>query len=180
MRYIIVDLEATCDKQGFPRTRMETIEIGAVAWTPEDGAGAEFAAFIKPVATQELSAFCTKLTGITQQDVDAAEPFYTVFPQFVEWCESGGEPITFCSWGEYDKNQLRQDCERHKMAFPEILEKHINFKKAFSRIYDKPPTGMMGALRHLGIEPEGQQHRGIDDARNIAKIAAHVLTKEEE
>ena len=30
--------------------------------------------------------------------------------------------------------------------------------------------GVGGALRYLGLEFEGTPHRGIDDARNIARI----------
>jgi inhibitor of KinA sporulation pathway (predicted exonuclease) len=36
-------------------------------------------------------------------------------------------------------------------------------------------VGMSGALRQLGFEIEGTHHRGVDDARNIAKILNWVL-----
>ena len=36
-------------------------------------------------------------------------------------------------------------------------------------------VGMDKALEYLGIDLEGTHHRGIDDARNIAKIAHEVL-----
>lgn len=177
MRYVIVDLEATCDASGFPPAQMETIEIGAVGVTgPDVEPSEEFASFVQPVATRQLSEFCRNLTGITQNDVDTAEPFYAVFPRFVEWCETGG-PFTLCSWGAYDQNQLRRDCERHKMTFPESFEQHINLKREFARLFETRPLGMAGALRHLQIPLEGRHHRGIDDARNIARIAAHVLPR---
>lgn len=175
MRYVIVDLEATCDASGFSLELMETIEIGAVCWTPGDrGPMEEFAAFVRPVATHQLSDFCRELTGITQADVDAAEPFYFVFPQFTEWCAENA-PFTLCSWGAYDQKQLRRDCERHKMTFPTAFENHINLKKEFAAHFGTRPLGMAAALRHLQIPLEGRHHRGIDDARNIAKIAAHLL-----
>jgi len=181
MRYIIVDLEATCDKAGFAMDRMETIEIGAVCLASGDGpAEGEFGAFIQPVATRKLSAFCTELTGITQEEVDTAEPFYTVFPRFVEWCEESGEPFVFCSWGRYDQTQLKRDCERHRMAFPTAFVKHINLKSEFARRFDLRPMGMMGALARLNLTPEGRHHRGIDDARNIARIAMQILPGQEE
>ncbi|MBC7808012.1 MAG: exonuclease domain-containing protein [Akkermansiaceae bacterium] len=175
MRYIIVDLEATCDESDFPPDRMETIEIGAVCLTtPVGQSSGEFAAFVRPVATRYLSAFCRDLTGITQADVDNAEPFYTAFPRFVAWCE-GDAPFTLCSWGAYDQNQLRRDSERHGMTFPATFEKHINLKKKFAAQFGTRPLGMAAALRHLRIPLEGRHHRGIDDARNIAKIAAQML-----
>jgi len=176
MRYIIADLEATCDEQGFPLDRMETIEIGAICLNSAGGpVVGEFGAFVRPVVTRTLSAFCTTLTGITQSDVESAEPFYDVFARFVEWCTGEGEPFVFGSWGNYDLTQLQRDCARHKTAFPAALLRHINIKAEFSRQYAVKPMGMMGALKHLKITPEGRHHRGIDDARNIAKIATYIL-----
>jgi inhibitor of KinA sporulation pathway (predicted exonuclease) len=37
------------------------------------------------------------------------------------------------------------------------------------------PCGMKGALRRMGIPLDGRHHRGIDDARNIAKLAQIIL-----
>ncbi len=175
MRYIIVDLEATCDESDLPPDRMETIEIGAVCLTISGGqSSGEFAAFVRPAVTRELSAYCRDLTGITQADVDNAGSFDTVFPRFVAWCEEGA-PFTLCSWGAYDQNQLRRDCESHNMPFPATFEKHINLKKQFAARFGTRPLGMAAALRHLRIPLDGRHHRGIDDARNIAKIAAQML-----
>jgi len=171
MRYVIFDLEATCDADNFPRERMETIEIGAVTLEQSDS----FQAFIRPVATTILTAFCTDLTGITQDDVNAAEPFDTVFLRFTMWCEAGGEPFTLCSWGAYDIKQLRLDCERHNIALPAKFDKHINLKAAFGRTFGTLPFGMMRALEYLKIPAQGRHHRGIDDARNIARIAERIL-----
>lgn len=176
MRYIIVDLEATCwDKGGSP-DRMEIIEIGAVEMTSAGAeAGREFASFVRPVASPILSDFCKELTTIRQEDVDSAEPFWSVFPGFVKWI--GDSDFTLCSWGAYDLNQFRKDCARHKFPLPESFEKHINLKREFSEQQGIKPTGMNGALKHLGLTLEGTHHRGIDDARNIAKIARVLLPK---
>ena len=58
MRYIIVDLEASC-WEGVRSPDMETIETGAVALVEADGPlEAEFGAFIRP----RLSEFCQQLT----------------------------------------------------------------------------------------------------------------------
>ena len=185
MRYVIFDLEATCDEdeKDFPYERMETIEIGAVLLVTPDGDPVdEFATFIRPVATRELTAFCTELTGITQPDVAVAAPFCEVFPRFVSWCEESGggsgDPFTLYSWGAFDLKLLRRDCERHKMAFPASFERHINVKAEFARRFQTRPIGMMAALKHRGITAEGRHHSGIDDARNITKLARLVLPSE--
>ena len=174
MIYIIVDLEATCWEGKSPIEKMEIIEIGAVRLESSTGnITQEFQSFIKPVASQKLSDFCIQLTSITQKDVDQAEYFWTVFPQFIEWI--GNEPFYLCSWGSYDLNQFRQDCHRHNIPFPASFENHINLKKEFSKIKNVKPLGMKRALEMMKIPLEGTHHRGIDDAKNIAKLARIII-----
>lgn len=174
MRYVIVDLEATCWETGTSPDRMEIIEIGAVLLESSAGpASREFASFVKPVASPRLSDFCRQLTSIRQEDVDAAGYFWEVFPRFVEWI--GAEPFVLCSWGVYDLNQLRRDCDRHQLAFPPEFERHINLKEQYSRLRGVRPTGMKGALAREGLALEGTHHRGMDDARNIARLAQIIL-----
>jgi inhibitor of KinA sporulation pathway (predicted exonuclease) len=50
MRYIVVDLEATCWEKGTKPSRMEIIEIGAVILAPSlVEAEREFAEIVRPV-----------------------------------------------------------------------------------------------------------------------------------
>jgi 3'-5' exoribonuclease 1 len=176
MQYVVVDLEATCWEGGSiaDKDKMEIIEIGAVRLESASGlVQDEFASFIRPVVEQTLSSFCQSLTTIQQSDVDAAGYFYEVFPRFLDWI--GPEPFRLCSWGAYDLNQFRKDCLRHGVPVPHTFEQHINLKKEFSLLFNVRPMGMKGALAHLKIPAEGQHHRGIDDARNIARLATHIL-----
>ena len=55
MRYVIVDLEATCWEGGSP-DRMEIIEIGSVLLESSRGPlSREFDAFVRPVESPQLS-----------------------------------------------------------------------------------------------------------------------------
>ena len=174
MRYIVVDLEATCWQERTDPNRMEIIEIGAVRLKTSTGPiAAEFSRFIKPIVLPVLSAFCTELTSIRQEDVNQADYFWTVFPEFLEWI--GSEPFALCSWGVYDLNQFRTDCQRHGLAFPASFERHVNLKKEFARWKGVRPCGMKNALEMMKIPLLGQHHRGADDARNIAKLAQLLL-----
>lgn len=175
MRYIIVDLEATCwERDRHQQSRMETIEIGAVLMADADAESTEeFSVFIKPVREPKLSDFCTELTTITQADVDGAAPFPIAFRQFLEWI--GPEPFIWCSWGAYDRTQLKQDCKNHGMAYPQAMERHLNLKPLFVKKHNNKRCGMKKAMEILGLEATGTHHRGIDDARNIAKIARTIL-----
>ncbi len=173
--FLIVDLEATCSEgSSLFREEMEIIEIGAVmlnrsTWEIDS----EYQQFIKPVRNQKLTEFCTKLTTITQHDVDAAPTFPEIMPQFKQWIDSYPNNI-FCSWGNYDKNQFIQDCAFHDFAYPFGAE-HRNIKKEFSLyVGNQKKFRMTEALAYLGIELQGIHHRGIDDARNIAAIYQHM------
>jgi len=117
--YLIIDFEATCcDANSFPREEMEIIEIGAVmvdATTLQ--VIDEFQSFIRPIRHPELTAFCTELTSIRQKEVDNAPTFPEFVPGFKAWLYTYHN-FVFCSWGDYDAKQLRQDCGYHKLPNP--------------------------------------------------------------
>lgn len=174
MNYVIVDLEATCWRERYNPSRMEIIEIGAVMLASSTGPTVrEFVEFIRPVEEPILSDFCTELTSIRQSDVDSAETFPSAFSRFVEWI--GDEPYALGSWGAYDLRQFKLDCQRHNVPCPPEFDLHINIKEEFARLRNCERCGMDRALKHLGLKLEGTHHRGIDDARNIARIALTIL-----
>lgn len=178
MTYIIVDFEATCcNDSAFPREEMEIIEIGAVAL---QGNGPEiqdeFQSFIQPVRNPVLTEFCTELTSITQQQVSDADLFEPVMTRFSVWIERFPNPI-FCSWGNFDRAQLRRDCEFHSVSYP-FSDHHINIKQVFSDNRGlKRGLGVQRALRTVGLEFEGTAHRGIDDARNMARLSNYLFDR---
>ena len=175
--YLIIDLEATCaDDKSISRQRMEIIEIGAVMLDSKSlEIKSEFQSFVKPILHPVLTEFCKSLTSISQEDIDAAPPFPDVLQLFQQWFYPFGSYL-FCSWGNYDKNQFLQDCQLHNVGYP-FPGGHLNLKKAFSEaIGVKKKFGMSEALRQLGLQLNGVHHRGIDDAKNIARIVQTVLS----
>ncbi len=170
--YLVVDLEATCDRTGFPREETEIIEIGAVlveadTLRPID----EFQTFVRPVAHPVLTAFCTELTSIVQSDVDDAPLFVEAIAAITAWLPG---PVLLSSWGAYDRNQLSRDRHRHRIKLP-FGKGHLNIKAEFAERVRRRQMGMAAALRLCGIPLEGTHHRGIDDARNIAKLLPYAL-----
>lgn len=173
--YLIIDFEATCCNDGsFPRDEMEIIEFAAVLMNSRTlEIESDFQTFIKPTRNPSLTAFCKELTTIRQEDVETAPTFPQVISEVHQWL-SRYDSYRFCSWGGYDKIQLQQDCAHHKVAFP-FGDAHTNLKKAFAKQMGlRKPVGIGGALKQLGLTFEGTAHRGIDDARNIARIVKKV------
>src|SRR4051812_34120404 len=117
MRWVVVDLEATCwipeenqELAADQRNECETIEIGAVALDPATWGSRtrEFRTLVRPRRHPRLSAFCTRLTGITQEQVDAAPSFAEAYGSFLDWT-GGDEGLVVASWGAWDDRQLRRD-----------------------------------------------------------------------
>lgn len=93
----------------------------------------------------------------------------------------------FGSWGDYallrryrkGRNQFKQDSKFHSVPFP-IAYPHVNLKQLFSEVQGLPKRyGMAEALQLAEIELEGTHHRGIDDARNIAKLLSFILGRQQ-
>lgn len=174
--YLVVDLEATCDERHFPRDQMETIEVGAVLVDPDTLEPMdEFVTFVKPVVRPWLTAFCTQLTSITQADVDAAPVFSQAMQDWAAWLPG---PAVFGSWGAYDKLQLLQDARRHGVDLPVDTERHLNLKAEFAKATGMRRCGMARALERAGLPLVGTHHRGIDDARNIARLLPFALGRQ--
>ena len=174
LQHIIFDLEATCWKKGSHLDRMEIIEIGAVrlqapAFEPVHA----FSTFVRPINEPILSEFCRNLTSIRQADVDSAPKFPSALTALLDWIGPG--KTSLCSWGAYDLRQISADCRKHSIEVPAIFQNHIDLKAVFSQLYKHKPCGMRKALNLLGLPLECVHHRGIDDAKNISRIAQKVL-----
>ena len=169
MNYIIFDLEASCWLGRPPHGLNEVIEIGAVKVNDYNEVVSIFSKFIKPTVNPILSDFCKRLTSISQEDVDKTRTFPFIIQDFTDWIGIE-EDFVLISWGKYDKQQLIQDCELHKLD-TEWLEYHFNLKPAYRALKDlKDEPGLKKAVKLEGFEFTGIHHRAISDAENTAKI----------
>ena len=176
--FLVLDLEATCsDKKEISREEMEIIEIGAVMVEAKNlDIVSKFQTFIKPVRHPILTQFCTKLTSITQEQVHEAPKYPEAIDNFKAWLYQYPNFI-FGSWGNYDYKQFQKDSNFHQLPYP-IESQHINLKQLFSTNQNLTRRyGMAQALELAKIKLEGTHHRGIDDARNIAKLLPYILGK---
>ena len=177
--FLVIDLEATCDEEKRIRDRhQESSERGSVLVDAETLLPvAEHQTFVKPVRHPVLTDFGKKLTTITQADVENAPGFAQAIDSLARFID--GRDVLFCSWGDYDRRQFEQDAKFHKVSLP-FGGKHLNVKKQFStQLGEETRYGMATALRRVGLKLQGTHHRGIDDARNIARLLPWVLGREQ-
>ena len=182
--FLVLDFEATCaENDPTQKQWSELIEFPAVLIDARTHATvAEFRSMIRPTQRPMLTDFCTKLTSITQDQVNEAPTLPEVLKRFDAWLPSvlgsndtsGVLPVT-C--GEPDLSwMLPRECKRKGLAVPGVLQRYCNVKKPFSGLLAVRAGGMVDMLRRLNIPLEGRHHLGIDDARNIARILLRLAT----
>lgn len=188
--FIVLDLEATCwdkeDKKKPVGFRNEIIEIGAVKCDDNGNVIDEYCLFLKPKKHPIISEFCTGLTTIKQEDVDNAIDAETGLMQFFRWAYSDAKTaeeivhdVKFVSWGHYDKRQFRDDLKLNNLNVHLINdENHMSLKHLHGEWNNLGrPIGLGWACKMEKIQFTGTAHRGIDDARNVAKIFKKYIHK---
>lgn len=118
----------------------------------------------------KVSPFCTELTTLTQNMLDS-EGILLDDAFDILRAEYDSEELTWASYGNYDLNMLQNQARRFYLDYP-MSDDHINVKTLFGQVHPtiRKSVGMNRALRELDFTLEGTHHRGVDDARNIAKI----------
>ncbi len=172
---LIIDLEATCWNGPIPQGQVnEIIEIGICILNTHTGEITKPKGILIKPERSVVSPFCTELTTITQELLDQEGISFEDACDMVRE-EYEGHYHTWASYGDYDRNMMQRQCKIRNMDYP-LSQDHINVKQLF---YETQPirrkVGMKGALNILNIPLEGTHHRGVDDAKNIAKILDVIL-----
>jgi inhibitor of KinA sporulation pathway (predicted exonuclease) len=167
---LVIDLEATCADDGsIPSEEMEIIELGAVCATPGGEVVETLQRFVRPLKRPQLSQFCLELTHIKQNSIDTAQRWPIVAEELAEF-RSLHDAKCWGSWGKFDASQIRRECVRHSIANPLADFVHTNLKADFAKLRKIKQVGMTTALQIAGLELEGEHHRALSDARNIARL----------
>jgi len=167
MRFVIFDLEATCWDGHAVGREQEIIEIGAVLTDLYGNRISDFQQFVRPVQNPSLSHYCTKLTGITQDDVADAAPFDRVVETFIRWIDVDSMDYTLCSWGDKDLELLENDCSSFGID-QDWLKPYIDLKEQYHQIKGlQRKRGLKNTLTRENLEFEGAHHRALDDAINL-------------
>lgn len=172
-KVLVVDIEATCWEK-IPRgSTNEIIEIGlTVLNTKTNNIEVNEGIIVKPTTTT-VSEFCTKLTTLTPADVDKGITFAQACGLLTNKYQS--TKYTFASWGDYDRNQFKRQCEKELIPYP-FSHTHLNIKNLFAIKYKlNKEVGMMEALQLANIKHTGVHHRGCFDSLNITNLLIHLL-----
>jgi len=179
---LIVDFEATCDKNSIP-TPQEIIEFPCLLLnTRTNKIEAKFHSYVQPQYHPQLSVFCTELTGIIQSMVDDQPHFSEVLQDFHQWMSLQGllkadVKKAFVTCGDWDLNLLPKQCATIDLIPKPYFNQWINIKKTFADSTGVFPSSMMDMLARLDIKHVGRHHSGYDDCRNIANIAIELLKR---
>ncbi|XP_074084330.1 3'-5' exoribonuclease 1 [Macrotis lagotis] len=179
----VIDFEATCEEGNPPEFTHEIIEFPIVLLNThtleiED----TFQQYVRPEINTQLSDFCINLTGITQDMVDHAETFPQVLRNVVDWMrlkELGTKyKYSILTDGSWDMSKfLNIQCQISRLRYPSFAKKWINIRKSYGNFYKVPrnQTKLTIMLEKLGMSYDGRPHSGLDDSKNIARIAVRML-----
>lgn len=179
----VVDFEATCEENNPPEFTHEIIEFPMVLINTHTLQIVDtFQEYVKPEVNSKLSDFCVKLTGITQKLVDEADTFPGVLTRVVQWLQEKelGTKYKYAilTDGSWDMSKfLNIQCRVSRIRYPGFARKWINIRKSYGNFYKVPRTHtkLSIMLEKLGLKYEGRPHSGLDDSRNIARIALRML-----
>ena len=168
---LVVDFEATCcNQRSITKHEVEIIEIGAifVEW-PSLNIIEKFQSYVQPVKKPILTPFCTKLTGIKQEQVDNAPTFPEMITE-IQQLFLNNRNVKFCCWSPFDWKQLQRDCQFHNIGNP-FLHGQWDLQKLF-RINQRNKQNMSvtRALASIEMEFQGVKHSGYYDALNTATL----------
>ncbi|MET9384761.1 3'-5' exonuclease [Streptomyces sp. NPDC002928] len=176
----VIDLEATCwDGQPPPGSVSEVIEVGLTVVDLRARERIERHRILVRPARSVVSAFCTELTGLTQDEVGRSVGFAEACRILTE--RHGAGARMWASRGDYDRHQFTRQCKADAVAYPfghPAERHHINAKALFTDAYGlRRRPGMAQALRLAGLPLEGRHHSGADDAWNIAALVLDLVER---
>ncbi len=166
---LVVDIEATCWKHNrAPAGQMsEIIEIGICCYAPATGAISDKQSLIVRPTRSQVSQFCTELTTLTQEQVDAGMAFADACAILVEHYHS--RERLWASWGSYDHTMFVRQCDADGLPYP-FSDHHLDIRKLWAELHQGTTMGFRRAMEAAQLEMIGTLHRGDDDAWNTARL----------
>lgn len=177
MNYIVLDLE--WNQPFSPRSMITTpvrlqgeiIQIGAVKLNEQLEILDTFKVMVKPKYYRTMHRKVSRLTNISNEDLEYGFPFKQALTYFATWCP---EDAVFLTWGGDDVKMLHTNISVHKIKGYHLPKAH-DVQKLFSRqiVKDIRQYSLVQAMEILQ-EPANSAHDALHDSMNTARILRHL------
>ena len=174
-RFFVVDFEFTCWRGRPPKGMVqEILDIGLVEIDLVNKKIIKQDKFLIKPEMSNVSNFCTKLTSITNEQVEKhGISLYKAFSHLDS--KYNLKESHWGSWGVFDKTHLTKECKLKGIEFP-FSKNHKDIQKCFSKLQQNKNRlySVENALKEIGIQFEGTPHRADIDAYNTAIICLNM------
>lgn len=177
MNYIVLDLE--WNQPNSPRVMVkspvslkgEIIQIGAVKLDENLEIIDTFKIMVKPKYYRTMHKKVSRLTSITDDDLQYGFPFKQALSYFNSWCT---DDCIFLTWSGDDVRMLRSNLLMHKVKYYSI-PKSYDVQKLFSIqiAKDQRQYSLVQALE-IVQEPACSAHDALHDAINTTRVLRHL------
>ena len=174
-KVIVVDLEATCweTPEETAQNTSEIIEIGVCELNAMTGEILRPRGILIKPQHSTVSEFCTRLTSITPEMVNMGITFTEAIAILKK--EYQVSRCILAAYGNYDRNMLERECERHGIK-PPFGPTYLNISAlATLKLKANTRLGLEEACTRFGLTFEGRLHRGVDDAAMAARVLWKVI-----
>lgn len=170
MKKLIVDFEMCQSVRLDDGTLIrEIIEIGAVLLNENNEIIEEYSRYVKPIYGK-LTPFITRLTGITQENLDTGTSIEEVINDLNRITNNFKE-CTFSTWSPSDLNELRTESKVKGINIDNIEEVYDDIQKLFcDKLNYERQVGLKVATEMMGLDFDGREHSALADAKNTARV----------
>ena len=178
MYYITLDLEwnqayaqkaLAVQRRLSCRLRGEVIQIGAVKLDSKMNICGSYQIIVKPKHFKKLHRHVSKLTGITQEQMDMGTPLPEAAERFRKWC---GKDFAFLTWGPDDIPMLKENLHVHDMP-SKWLDNVYDLQVIFNRQTDggSKQRSLEYAMEYFELSQNLPAHDALNDAYFTALVA---------
>nr|DAD42809.1 TPA_asm: hypothetical protein HUJ06_001039 [Nelumbo nucifera] len=112
-------------------------------------------------------------------NVDRGVPLSEALLMHDKWLEDKGIKHTnfaVVTWSDWDcQVMLESECHFKRIRKPPYFNRWINLKVPFREVFGAVRCNLKEAVQLAGLAWEGRAHCGLDDARNTARLLAHLM-----
>lgn len=183
-RHVVIDLEFTPIPKSYTAqreiVRHEIIQIGAVMLDSNYRKISTFSTYVKPEFAHSVKPSVTRLTGITDLDLEHAPSLAEAMNKLVGWIGLDKRTRIY-SWSNTDLYQLEDECYLKGIDFPECMYRWMDFQKVYGRLIG---CRHQMSLKNAVVSANGQflgssAHTALYDAMATAELLILTTSKEE-